>query len=83
MRALQVEFSGNGVCADFHQRGVFIGPRESSTDLAEAVTCQVVANRPSHVAVRLGGTASTAFCTALAFLFSCRHMSTKLQAELT
>jgi hypothetical protein len=28
--------------------GVFIGPWESSIDLAEAVTHQVVAGRPSH-----------------------------------
>jgi hypothetical protein len=60
------------VCSDFHRRGVFIGPSGSSSNLAEAVTRHVAAGRP-------GGTAST----ALSFLLSCRHVSTKPQAELT
>jgi hypothetical protein len=39
------------VCVStFTGRGVFIGTCGSSTDLAEAVTHQVVAGRPSHVA---------------------------------
>jgi hypothetical protein len=59
--------------------GVFIELWESSTDLAEAVTQQVVADQPSHVADRPGGMAST----ALAFLFSCRHVPMKLRAQLT
>jgi hypothetical protein len=60
------------VCSDFHQRGgVFTGSWGSSTDLAEVVTHQVAADWPSHVAGRPGGTSST----ALAFLFSCRHVS--------
>jgi hypothetical protein len=42
-------------------RGIFIGPRGSSTDLAEAVTHQVVVGQPSHVVGRLGGEASTDF----------------------
>jgi hypothetical protein len=54
MRVLQVEFPSNGVCSDFHQRGVFIGLWGSSTNLAEAVTHQVVASQ-------LGGMASTTF----------------------
>jgi hypothetical protein len=80
MRALHVEFSECGVCVLISTRGgVFIGLWGSSTDLAEEVTRQVAAYRPRHVAGQLGGTA----CTALAFLFSCRHMSMKPRAELT
>jgi hypothetical protein len=60
MRALQVEFLSNGVCLLITTRGgVFIGLWESSTDLAKAVTHQVVVGWP-------GGTASS----TLAFLFS-------------
>jgi hypothetical protein len=45
--ALQVESSKCGVCVStFTGRGLFIGPWGSSTDLAEAVTCQVAAGRP-------------------------------------
>jgi hypothetical protein len=73
MRALQVECPKWCVYYDFHWRGgVFIGSCGSSTDLVEAVTHQVAASRS-------GGMAST----ALAFLFLCRHVSTKPQAELT
>jgi hypothetical protein len=73
MRALQVEFLKCGVCVLISTRGgVFIGLCGSSTDLTEAVTHQVAAGRS-------GGTAST----ALAFLFLCRHVSSKLWAELT
>jgi hypothetical protein len=49
------------VSSDFHWRGVFIGSWVSSTDLAEAVTHQVAANRPSHMAGMAGGMVSTAF----------------------
>jgi hypothetical protein len=45
----------------FSGRGVFIGPWGISTDLAEVVTRQVVASRPSHVAGRLISSASTDF----------------------
>jgi hypothetical protein len=65
------------VCSDFHWRRVFIGLWGSSVDLAEAVTRQVAAGRPSHMAGQSGGMSST----TLVFLFSCRHMSTKLWAE--
>jgi hypothetical protein len=60
-RALQVESKKCGVCVDFHHRGLFMGPWGSSTDLAEAVTCQVVADRPSHVAGWPMSSASTNF----------------------
>jgi hypothetical protein len=51
------------VCFDFHRRGGggFIGPWGSSTDLAKAVTHQVVAGQPSHLVGRPGGMASTVF----------------------
>jgi hypothetical protein len=49
------------VYSDFHQRGVFIGPWGRSIDLAEAVTRQVVADWPSHVAGQPGEMASTVF----------------------
>jgi hypothetical protein len=42
-------------------RGVFIGPWRSSTDLAEVVTHQVVAERPSHVPGRKMSSANTHF----------------------
>jgi hypothetical protein len=62
MRALQVGFPGNGVCVLISTGGgVLIGPWGSSTDLAEAVNHQVTTDWPSHVAGRLGGTASTTF----------------------
>jgi hypothetical protein len=57
------------VYSDFHRRGVFIGPWGTSTDLVEAVTHQVVADPPSHVAGRLGGMASTAFLHHLGLPF--------------
>jgi hypothetical protein len=40
---------------------IFIGPWGSSTDLAEVVTHQVAAGRPSHVAGRPTSLASTDF----------------------
>jgi hypothetical protein len=49
------------VSSHFHCRGVFIGPWGSSTDLENSVWCQVVAGRPSHMAGRPGGAASTNF----------------------
>jgi hypothetical protein len=80
MRALQVEFLSNDVCVLISTRGgVFIGTWGSSTDLAKVVAHHVAADRPKHMAGQPGGMAST----ALAFLFSCRHMSTKSRAELT
>jgi hypothetical protein len=45
MKDLQVEFPSNGVCVRFSTGGVFIGSWGSSTDLVEAVTHQVVADR--------------------------------------
>jgi hypothetical protein len=47
--------------------------------LAEAVTHQVAAGRHNHMVGQLGGTTST----ALAFLFSCRHVSTNPRAKST
>jgi hypothetical protein len=80
MRALQVEFSKCGVCVMISTGGgVVIGSWGSSTDLAEAVAHQVTAGRPSHMAGRPGGMASTALVVPL----SCRHMSTKPWAEPT
>jgi hypothetical protein len=45
----------------FTGRGVFIGPWGSSTDLAEAVSHEVVAGWRSHVAGQLVSLASTNF----------------------
>jgi hypothetical protein len=62
MRALQVEYPKCGVCVStFTGRGVFIWPWGSSTDLAEAVTRQVAASQPSHVAGWPMSSASTDF----------------------
>jgi hypothetical protein len=47
--------------------------------MVEVVTHHVVASWPSYMASRPGGMAST----TLAFLFSCRHVSTKPRAEPT
>jgi hypothetical protein len=58
MGALQVEFQCNGVCVLISTGGVFVGSWGSSTDLAEAVTCQVAVGRPC-------GMASTAFLDCL------------------
>jgi hypothetical protein len=65
-------------CLSFHREGVFIGLSGTSTDLERSVWHQVVAGRPSHVADRPVGTAST----DLGFSSSCRRMVTKAQAEL-
>jgi hypothetical protein len=40
-------------------RGVFIGVQGGVTDLVKLVTCQVFANRPSHVSGQPGSSAST------------------------
>jgi hypothetical protein len=63
-----VEFLGNGVCVLISTGGGggFIGPWRSSTDLAKAVTHQVVAGRPSHLVGRPGGMASIIFVHRLA-----------------
>jgi hypothetical protein len=53
------------VYSDFHRTGVFIVSWGSSTDLVEAVTHQVVADRPTHVASQSGGTTSTTFLYSL------------------
>jgi hypothetical protein len=45
----------------FHREGVFIGVSGTSTGLERSVWRQVVARRPSHVADRPGGVASTNF----------------------
>jgi hypothetical protein len=42
-------------------RGVFIGVQGGVTDLVKSITHQVVADRPSHVAGRPCGSASTDF----------------------
>jgi hypothetical protein len=42
-------------------RGVFIGVNGTSTHLERSVWHQVVVRRPSHMAGRLGGVASTNF----------------------
>jgi hypothetical protein len=61
-RALQVKSLKCGVCmSTFTSIGVFIGPRGSSTNLAEAVTRQVVAKWPSHMASWPMSLASTDF----------------------
>jgi hypothetical protein len=62
-------------CVDFHCEGVFIGVNETSTDLERSVWHQVVAGRPSHVASRSGGAASTD--SGLSSLCSC--VATKAQ----
>jgi hypothetical protein len=49
-------------------RGVFIGVQGGVTDLVKSVTCQVVAGRPSHVAGRPRGPASTDFAHCLLVL---------------
>jgi hypothetical protein len=48
--------------------GVFIGPWGSSTDLEKLVWLQVVPDRPSYVASRLGGVATTNFLHGLGLL---------------
>jgi hypothetical protein len=69
MGALQVKSPKCGVCSHFHHRGVFIGSWWSSTNLEKSVWRQVVAGRPSHVAGRLGGAASTDFLHRPCLLF--------------
>jgi hypothetical protein len=56
------------VSSHFHHRGVFIGPWGSSTNLDKLVWCVVVAGRPTHVAGRPGGVASTDFLHRLGVL---------------
>jgi hypothetical protein len=70
MRSLQVESPKCGESPHFHHRGVFIGlwGGGSSTDLEKSVWHHVVAGRPSHVADRLGGAASTDFLHRLGLL---------------
>jgi hypothetical protein len=53
MRALHVESAKCGVCLNFHRvgGGVFLGVNGTSADLEKSVWCQVVVDRPSHVAV--------------------------------
>jgi hypothetical protein len=65
------------VCVDFHHEGVFIGVNGTSTDLERSVWHQVVPSRPSHVADRLGGAAST----DSGYSSSCRRVATKVQTE--
>jgi hypothetical protein len=48
--------------------GVFIGVNGSSIDLERSVWHQVVVGRPSYVAGRLGGAASTDFLHRLGLL---------------
>jgi hypothetical protein len=64
-------------CLDFHYEGVFIGVNGTSTDLDRSVWRQVEVGRPSHVAGRSGGTAST----DSAFSSLRRCMATKALAE--
>jgi hypothetical protein len=53
----------------FTNRGVFIGVHGGLTDLVNSVTRQVVAGRPSHVAGRPCGSASTDFLHRLGLPF--------------
>jgi hypothetical protein len=62
----------------FTMRGVFIGVNGTSTDLEKSVWCQVVVWRPSHMADRPCGAAST----DSGFSSSSRCVATKSQAEL-
>jgi hypothetical protein len=48
-------------------RGVFIGVKGGVTDLVKLVTHQVMVGRPSHVAGRPSGSASTNFLHRLGF----------------
>jgi hypothetical protein len=70
-RALQVEFPKCSVCVStFTSRGVFIGLWGSYTDMAEAVTHQVVAGWTSHMAGQPMSSVSTDFllCHSLSLL---------------
>jgi hypothetical protein len=61
-RDLQVGSKKCGACVStFTGSGVFIGPWESSTNLAEVVTLQVVVDRPSNVVGRPMSSVSTDF----------------------
>jgi hypothetical protein len=67
MGALQVESPKCGVCvcvSTFTGMGVFIEPWGSSIDLADAVTHQVVADRPSHITSRPSHVASRPISSA-------------------
>jgi hypothetical protein len=72
-----VEFLKCGVCVDFHHEGVFIGVNGTSSDLEMSVWCQVVPGRPSHLAGRSRGAAST----DSGFSSSCRRVATKFWDE--
>jgi hypothetical protein len=63
--------------------GVFIEPWGSTTDLAEAVTYQVVAGQPSYVASRLMSLAYTDFlhCHSLSFLVYTRVQEILVQTN--
>jgi hypothetical protein len=68
-------------CVDFHRKGVFIGVNGTSTDLERSLWHQVVAGRPSRMAGRAGGAASTDFLHRLGLSSSCRRLATKARAE--
>jgi hypothetical protein len=62
----------------FTTRGVFIGVNGTSTNLERSVWHQVVIGRPSHLAGRLSGVAST----DSGFSSLCRRVAIKARAEL-
>jgi hypothetical protein len=66
------------VCTTFTVREVFIWVNGTTTDLEWSVWHQVVAGRPSHMAGRLDGAAST----DSGFSSLCRRVATKAPAEL-
>jgi hypothetical protein len=55
-------------CANFHHEMVFIGVNGTSTDLERLDWCQVEARRPSHMAGRPAGEASTDFLHRLGLI---------------
>jgi hypothetical protein len=65
---LQGENYKMSVVCDFHHEGVFVGVNGNSTDLERSVWSQVEAERPSHMAGRLGGLTSTDFLHRLGLL---------------
>jgi hypothetical protein len=46
-------------CVEFRRQGVFIGVPGAITDLIKSVICQVLADRPSHMAGRPSSAATT------------------------
>jgi hypothetical protein len=69
------------VVLTFTMTGVFIGVNGTSTDLEWSVWRQVVVRRPSHMAGRPSGVASTDFSTNSSISSLCRCMGTKAWAK--